>query len=654
MQTLTGLQQETLLGIQRKIRAMLAERQQSIQDDPFGWPSSYWTDCTSSFDYMRDLSPHSLAKVRLHTYHLTGDNYQTYNFGNRRGFLDFYGPWLATDGLPAEHVLSEPEDGIGFRLEDGRFVSADIARFQRSVTTLSRRGVLAELTRFRSPPRIIEIGGGYGGLALHLSRILAGCRYFLVDLPETLVFSASYLVLQAPAKRLYLYDPADRLDAESLAAFDLVLMPDYRLDALTGFEFDLAINVASMQEMRVDQIERYLDFIGMTCRGVFYSCNRDRQHRNDELSSLFDLLRTRFELTEVPPSSVRPSSWKDRTRRRLRRMLRRGPGGRPGRGREHGPGRGAVSLRRTSLSGSSRGLRCLKRGVTDFGEQPAWLRIKMASTIRSAWSPRTHMPGSSGTTSPVIVSRRTLYAASECSTWLAARATEPLHLPRPARPRSWESIVRPTSAHARRKYGLDARVGDAQALPLPDRSIELVVSFETIEHVDDPAAFMGEVARVLVPEGIWIVSTPNRPVYSPKGTQNPYHRVEFDERELIELLRFRFQAVRIYTQFPQSAAWWSYRSLAAERSPWLRIKGYWRLSSWLCPEIRTHVSEAVRARADEIILARNRFSSSLFNPYIVRPRSASSRERPYVLVAVAEGVKTNGSCPVPAWDRHSR
>ena len=40
--------------------------------------------------------------------------------------------------------------------------------------------------------------------------------------------------------------------------------------------------------------------------------------------------------------------------------------------------------------------------------------------------------------------------------------------------------------HARRKYGLDARAGDAQAIPLPDRSIDLVVSFETIEHVDQP------------------------------------------------------------------------------------------------------------------------------------------------------------------------
>jgi hypothetical protein len=323
MPPLTSAQEANLREIQRKVRAMLAERQSSVPDGPFQRPSHYWTDFTSYFDYIGELSPHSLAKLRLHTYHLTGDNYQTYYFGNRRGFLGFYGSWLATDGLPAQHVLSEPEDGIGFRLEDGRFVSADIARFQRSVATLSRRGILDELTRGASPPRVIEIGGGYGGLALHLSRIFQTSRYFLVDLPETLVFSASYLILQAPAKRLYLYDPGDPLDAENLTGFDFVLLPDYRLDALTGFEFDLAINVASMQEMRVDQVERYLDFIRRTCRGVFYSCNRDHQNRNDELVSLFDLMRSRFELTEVSKPAPDRSSLGGRVRRRLKRMLRR-------------------------------------------------------------------------------------------------------------------------------------------------------------------------------------------------------------------------------------------------------------------------------------------------------------------------------------------
>jgi 2-polyprenyl-3-methyl-5-hydroxy-6-metoxy-1,4-benzoquinol methylase len=193
--------------------------------------------------------------------------------------------------------------------------------------------------------------------------------------------------------------------------------------------------------------------------------------------------------------------------------------------------------------------------------------------------------------------------------------------------------------HARRKYGLDARAGDAQAIPLPDRSIDVVVTFETIEHVDDPAAFLGECARVLVPDGKLIVSTPNRPVYSGERSQNPFHRVEFDEREFVALLHSKFHDISLFTQFPRSTAWWSLRSLAAERSPWLRIRGFWRLSSFFCPAIRSDVSPGLRAGAQDLILAQDRLPASLFNPYVVRPISRSSREQPYILIAVAEGTK---------------
>ena len=193
--------------------------------------------------------------------------------------------------------------------------------------------------------------------------------------------------------------------------------------------------------------------------------------------------------------------------------------------------------------------------------------------------------------------------------------------------------------HAQHKYGLDIRIGDAQTIPLPNRSIDLVVSFETIEHVHFPAVFLAECTRVLIPEGTLIVSTPNRPVYSNQGRQNPFHHVEFDTNEFVELLSTRFRFVQLYTQFNQSVAWWSPRSLAAEQSPWLRIRGFWRLSSWFCPAIRGYVNPAIRSAADDIILARDSFPSSLFNPYIVRPYAKRSNERPYILIAVAKGVR---------------
>ena len=46
-------------------------------------------------------------------------------------------------------------------------------------------------------------------------------------------------------------------------------------------------------------------------------------------------------------------------------------------------------------------------------------------------------------------------------------------------------------------------------LPFPDDSFDAVLSFETAEHIFDPAAFIGEIARVLEPGGCLLLTTPN-------------------------------------------------------------------------------------------------------------------------------------------------
>ena len=116
----------------------------------------------------------------------------------------------------------------------------------------------------------------------------------------------------------------------------------------------------------------------------------------------------------------------------------------------------------------------------------------------------------------------------------------------------------------------------AENLPLADSSVDLVVSFETIEHVPNPGRFLDECARVLVPGGKLIVSTPNKEVYSrPGAPANQYHCSEMTEHEFLSALSTRFHDVRLYTQRPYSAGWWSPRILASELEP--RIPGFTRL-----------------------------------------------------------------------------
>jgi SAM-dependent methyltransferase len=91
--------------------------------------------------------------------------------------------------------------------------------------------------------------------------------------------------------------------------------------------------------------------------------------------------------------------------------------------------------------------------------------------------------------------------------------------------------------------------GDARALPLADASVDLVVSFETIEHFDRQDDFLREVRRVLRPDGCCIISTPDRDVYSPLGSAaNPYHVQELTLHEFAELLRAEFRHVALMRQ----------------------------------------------------------------------------------------------------------
>jgi 2-polyprenyl-3-methyl-5-hydroxy-6-metoxy-1,4-benzoquinol methylase len=193
---------------------------------------------------------------------------------------------------------------------------------------------------------------------------------------------------------------------------------------------------------------------------------------------------------------------------------------------------------------------------------------------------------------------------------------------------------------ARRKYDVDARSGSAEKIPLPSSSIDIVVSFETIEHLQQPEKFMDECVRVLAPQGMLIISTPNADITQANGVENPYHVREMNEREFRSALDQRFSSWRMFTQRPKTAAFWSRRSLAADISFWHRFRRMNRLSRELtsryCPHIVGDVGEDTRRSITKLIAANNFALFSSVDPFAVRPSSWLARERPHYFVAVAK------------------
>ena len=93
---------------------------------------------------------------------------------------------------------------------------------------------------------------------------------------------------------------------------------------------------------------------------------------------------------------------------------------------------------------------------------------------------------------------------------------------------------------------IDFSEGDCLALPLNDHSVDVAVAFEIVEHIKDAAGFLRELRRVLRPDGVLILSTPNRLYYTEdRGEVNPFHEREYTFAELDRLIDPFFRHRRI-------------------------------------------------------------------------------------------------------------
>jgi ubiquinone/menaquinone biosynthesis C-methylase UbiE len=91
--------------------------------------------------------------------------------------------------------------------------------------------------------------------------------------------------------------------------------------------------------------------------------------------------------------------------------------------------------------------------------------------------------------------------------------------------------------------------GKAESIPLEDHSVDVITSFETLEHTANHSDFLSEMKRVLRPGGLVIISTPDKKYYSDKtGYANPFHQKELYRDEFETLLGKNFAHVKVLSQ----------------------------------------------------------------------------------------------------------
>jgi len=133
-----------------------------------------------------------------------------------------------------------------------------------------------------------------------------------------------------------------------------------------------------------------------------------------------------------------------------------------------------------------------------------------------------------------------------------------------AKENGWETygleVSDDTAEIARKRYGLNVLTGVLNENTFPDRSFDVVSMWDFIEHVSNPAETMSIVNKMLSPDGIIVLSTPNadglfaRVTYKMSGIigdwlhpEPPHHLFQFSKKTIFRLLEISdFKVLKVY------------------------------------------------------------------------------------------------------------
>lgn len=109
-------------------------------------------------------------------------------------------------------------------------------------------------------------------------------------------------------------------------------------------------------------------------------------------------------------------------------------------------------------------------------------------------------------------------------------------------------IDKETVDYAKGKYkdngNIQFQCGSVTSIPLEDKSVDVIVSFETIEHISEHNEMLDEFKRVLKKDGVVIISTPDKKVYTDdSGEVNKFHVKELYRQEFLDMLQLYFKNV---------------------------------------------------------------------------------------------------------------
>jgi putative sugar O-methyltransferase len=146
---------------------------------------------------------------------------------------------------------------------DGRLVVEPA--FEYHTLALRIRDLVADVTH----PVILEIGGGFGGLARQILRLIPGVRYIGLDLPENVIIQSWYLTRSLPDRRIRVNE-IDKAN-QALTEADALLLPNWAIADLDVSRLDVIVNAHSFGEMDPGTLDTYFaEFMRLRPEWIFH------------------------------------------------------------------------------------------------------------------------------------------------------------------------------------------------------------------------------------------------------------------------------------------------------------------------------------------------------------------------------------------------
>lgn len=196
--------------------------------------------------------------------HITDDNKGKYV----ADLMHRFNIWLTSIGktMPLS-ALKAPDVGNPYGcFIDGEFYRAG-CDYQHYYATMISRLVRGPKHQF-----VLEIGGGFGGLAYFMVRDNPGLTYIDVDLPENMALASFFLLSGAPDKKIGLYGEVN-LQTDDLSQYDALILPNFAIQEIKDNAIDLCFNSYSLSEMPMPTVTNYMSHFNRISSKFIYHIN---------------------------------------------------------------------------------------------------------------------------------------------------------------------------------------------------------------------------------------------------------------------------------------------------------------------------------------------------------------------------------------------